>query len=347
MPGTTGPGRIGVLLVLLCAAALVLSVSVGAVAIAPGELVRIMGSTLGLDTTVDATSRAVLLQIRLPRSLLGLLVGAGLGVSGAAMQGLFRNPLVDPGLLGVSAGAALAASVFIVLGGALGLPALPLVLAAGAFIGALVATVSVWRIGSQGGRTVVASVLLAGIAINALCMAGTGGLVLVADDGQLRDITFWTLGSLGGATWTQVAIVAAVMVPVTLGLPRLGRALNALSLGEAQAGHLGIDVERTKRIVVVTSALAVGSAVAAAGVIGFVGLVVPHLLRLLVGPDHRFLLPGSALLGAGLLLLADVGARTAAAPIEIPIGIITALCGAPFFLWLLRRRVVQGGGWGL
>jgi iron complex transport system permease protein len=179
--------------------------------------------------------------------------------------------------------------------------------------------------------------LLAGIALNAFMGAGTGLLTFVANDAQLRNITFWSLGSLGGATWRTVAVAGPFVATAVLLLPRLSRALNALALGEAEAGHLGVDVERTRRTIVVLSALGVGSAVALAGVIGFIGLVVPHLLRLLVGPDHRVVVPGAALLGASLLLGADLVARTLVAPAELPIGIVTAVLGAPFFLWLLLR----------
>jgi len=184
----------------------------------------------------------------------------------------------------------------------------------------------------------VATMLLAGIAINALAGAGTGLMIFLADDQQLRDVTFWTLGSLGGATWTVVGAVLPFLLIALVATPYLARALNAMLLGEAEARHLGVNTQRVKRLVIVLAALAVGAAVAVSGVIGFIGLVVPHLLRLAAGPDHRLLLPGSALLGGALLVLADLLARTVVAPAELPLGILTALVGGPFFLWLLLQR---------
>ncbi|QFU14876.1 FecCD family ABC transporter permease [Microvirga thermotolerans] len=287
----------------------------------------------------------IVLQVRLPRLLLGLLVGAALASSGALMQGLFRNPLADPGLVGVSAGAALAAAATIVLGDALLAPLVgPLPFAAlplGAFAGGLLTTLALYRIATRGGRTSMATLLLAGVAFGALSGAVMGLLSYVSDDRQLRDLAFWSLGSLSGATWTKVAAAAALILPGLLLVPALSRGLNALALGEAEAYHLGVPVQRVKAAAVLTVAVAVGTSVACAGMIGFVGIVVPHVLRLLAGPDHRMLLPASALAGAALLVAADTVARTLAAPAELPIGILTALIGAPFFLWLLLRR--RGG----
>ncbi|HEV7439509.1 MAG TPA: iron ABC transporter permease, partial [Methylobacterium sp.] len=278
------------------------------------------------------------------RTLLGLLVGAGLAVSGALMQGLFRNPLADPALVGVSAGAGLAAAVIIVLDDRLlqgfGLPGpLPYaVLPAAAFLGGLAATLGLYLVATRAGRTSVATMLLAGLALGALSGAMTGLVVYASDDRQLRDLTFWSLGSLGGASWAKVATTAPAILPVLVAVPFLGRGLNALVLGEAEAFHLGVPVERLKRTAILLVAVAVGASVAAAGVIGFIGLVVPHMLRLLIGPEHRRLLPASALLGGALLVLADVAARLVVAPAELPIGIVTALVGAPVFLWLLLAR---------
>lgn len=214
-----------------------------------------------------------------------------------------------------------------------------------AFIGSIVATLIVYRLSTQNGRTIVSTMLLAGIAVNALAGAGAGFFVLLATDDQLRDIVFWSLGSLGGATWRAVLTTVPFVGLAILALPRLARSLNALLLGEAEATHLGISIEQVKRVIVVLTALAVGASVAAAGSIGFVGLVVPHLLRLVVGPEHRLVLPGSALLGATILVGADTIARTIIAPAELPIGIVTASLGAPFFLWLLLcvRRQGESG----
>ena len=344
-------GRVLGGLVLLLVGAVVLGLGVGAVAISPGQVLAILGEPVGLSLPWGYESRQalVLTAIRLPRVLLGVGVGGGLAVSGAVMQGLFRNPLADPSLIGVSSGAALAAVVTIVLGpvlmggwaDALG----PFLLPAAAFAGGVGATVLVYRLGTRNGQTSVATMLLAGIAINALAGAGTGLMTFIADDNQLRDLTFWTLGSLGGATWTQLAVVGPCLLGGMVAAPLLARPLNALLLGEGEAFHLGIDTERTKKQVVTLAALVVGAAVAVSGVIGFIGLVVPHLLRLAVGPDHRVLIPGSALLGGALLLGADVLARTIVAPAELPIGIVTALVGAPFFLWLLLHDRKRGTGY--
>ena len=331
-------GGLSAALIVAC----VISVGVGAVRVPPSAVLAALAGALGLDVAGGtAQQEAVLLAIRLPRVLLGVLVGAGLAVSGALMQGLFRNPLADPGLVGVSSGAALGAATAIVLASTVGVTALalgPALVALAAFAGGLATTAVVYRIATRGGRTSVATMLLAGIAVNALCGAGVGVLVLFADDGQLRDLTFWTLGSLGGATWGTLAVVAPLIGAVVLAAPRLARPLNALLLGEAEAGHLGVRTERVKGLVVVGSALAVGVATAAAGLVGFIGLVAPHLVRLGLGPDHRALLPASALTGALLLVAADLLARTVLAPVEVPIGIVTALAGAPFFLWLLLRQ---------
>ncbi len=330
------------LLIGVVAAALV----TGPMAVTLSDLGEIVEGRLTGATDASPTVRAVVEQIRLPRIVLGALIGAVLGMSGAAMQGLFRNPLADPGIIGVSAGAALAAVAVIVLGDPVraALPPFlgPLLLPLAAFVGALLTMTTIYLLSMHDGRVIVATVLLAGVAVAALAMALTGFLVFLATDDQLRDVTFWSLGSLGGATWGKVAI-ALPCVGMTLALlPVWGRALNALLLGEAEAKHVGFNVDRAKWAVIVLTAVGVGAAVAMSGVIGFVGLVVPHVVRLVAGPDHRFLLPGAALLGGSLLVGADIVARTVAAPAELPIGILTAIIGAPFFLWLLLRNK---GGW--
>ncbi|SMO98238.1 iron complex transport system permease protein [Thalassovita litoralis] len=286
--------------------------------------------------------RIVLLDIRLPRLLMGLLVGASLAVSGAVLQGLFRNPLADPGLVGVSAGAGLGAIVAIVLGGVLppaiaGFLGYALVPVA-AFFGGWAAVVILYFIATRSGRTSVATMLLAGIALAAMTGALSGIFVYLADDSQLRDLTFWGLGSLAGATWTKLFAAAPLMLVALLTAPLLARGLNALALGEAAAAHMGLPVQRVKTAAILIVAAAVGAATAVSGGIGFVGIVVPHLLRLLSGPDHRYLLINSALLGASLLVGADMISRTLIAPAELPIGIVTATLGGPFFLWILLRR---------
>ena len=257
------------------------------------------------------------------------------------MQGLFRNPLADPGLIGVSSGAALGAA-FAIVGGALlgGLPEAlePYLLSLCAFGGGLGVTALVYRLAHRSGQAEVSTMLLAGIALTALAGALIGLFTYLADDATLRMLTFWNLGSLGSASYGRLWPLLLVTGIVALWLPTRANALNALLLGESEARHLGFEVERLKRELVLCTALGVGAAVAAAGMIGFIGLVVPHLVRLLAGPDHRVVLPASALAGASLLLLADLVARLALQPAELPIGIVTALLGAPFFLYLLLRR---------
>ena len=331
--------------VALLLGAMLAGVLLGPARVSPAGLLATLLHALGVAPLPAEYARdaAVLGVIRAPRVLLAAMLGAGLALAGAVMQGLFRNPLADPGLIGVSAGAALAAVGAIVLGpsifggraGVFGLWLLPVA----AFVGGLGATVLVRLLASHGGVTGVATLLLAGVAINALCGALTGLLIFMADDRQVRDITFWTLGSLAGARWVQLPVAAALVLLPALAMLPLARALNALTLGEREAFHLGLRVEPAKRIAVALAAVAVSAGVALAGLIGFVGLVVPHLVRLLVGADHRLVLPGAALLGAGLLVLADLAARSLAAPAELPVGVVTALLGAPFFLWLLRGRV--------
>ncbi|HWU65239.1 MAG TPA: iron ABC transporter permease [Ensifer sp.] len=297
---------------------------------------------LGTADAISPRDLLIIESIRLPRVVMGLLVGAALAVSGAVMQGIFRNPLADPGLAGVSAGAGLGAALMIVLGGRLSLPiagsfgyaALPVA----AFCGGLLTTLILYGLSTRFGRTSIATMLLAGIALAALSGAAIGLLTYLADDKQLRDLTFWSMGSLGGATWPKIAVLAIINLLSFALLPFMARGLNALALGEAAAWHMGVSVESLKRVAIVLVAAMTGVSVATSGGIGFVGIVVPHVLRLAIGPDHRFLLPAAALLGGALLVLADSVARTVVAPAELPIGIITALAGAPFFLWLLLRR---------
>jgi iron complex transport system permease protein len=335
------------LAVLLIAAAIA-AAATGAAGIPPGRLAAALGLVGGPAAEI-ARDQLVLFSIRLPRIVLAVAVGALLATAGTIMQGLFRNPLADPGLVGVSAGAGLAAAATIVLGdtllagtrlgGAIGPELLPLA----AFLGALAVTALLYRIATREGRTSIATLLLAGLALGALAGAGTGLLVFLADDRQLRDITFWTLGSLAGATWPKVAAITPFLVATLVALPVIARGLDLLVLGEAEAFHMGVPVERLKRFAIVLVAAAAGAAVAAAGVIGFVGIVVPHLLRLVIGPGHRALLPAAVLLGGLVLLAADTLARTLAAPAELPVGIVTAILGAPFFLvLLLRQRAVVG-----
>jgi iron complex transport system permease protein len=274
--------------------------------------------------------------------ILAVLVGAALGIAGAVMQGLFRNPLADPTLIGVSGGAALAAAVTVVLG-AIAAPGLVTLLGTAtlpvaAFLGALAMTWVVFRLGDVDGRSSLATILLAGMAVNALASAGIGMLTYMASDEQLRSFTFWTLGSLGGANGAMLLVVGPLIGVALVALVALATPLNAMALGESGATHLGFDVQKVKRIGMGACALAVGTGVAVSGMIGFVGLVAPHFVRLATGPDHRTVLPAAALLGALLLVCADVAARTLVAPAELPIGILTSLLGAPFFIALLLRQ---------
>lgn len=299
-------------------------------------------ASAALISEMDPLTEKVVMDIRLPRILLAILVGAALGVAGAALQGLFRNPLADPGLVGVSSGAALAAVSVIVLGGTAlsgwvtwaGYFALPIA----AFLGGLVVTLIIYQIATRNGRTDVGLMLLAGIAINAIAGAATGILTYYATDEELRSLTFWSMGSIASAS-NEDLLMAMIPIILAIGvLPYFAKSLNAFLMGEAVCHHMGYKLKQLKTGVIVLSALAVGSAVAVSGMIGFIGLVAPHLVRLLLGPDHRWLLPGSAIMGAVLVLGSDMVARTILAPAELPIGLVIAAFGGPFFLWLLLQR---------
>ncbi|NIB39982.1 iron ABC transporter permease [Pseudomaricurvus alkylphenolicus] len=305
----------------------------------------ILPFSFGNDHAV-ISNRMIIEQIRLPRTLLAAIIGAALAVSGVVMQGLFRNPLADPSLIGVSSGASAGASFVIVLAsGWLGSQALLGVslIALGAFLGAMAATLVVYRLAASDTGTSVATMLLAGIAISAMAGALNSFLSFIADNHMLRQISLWQMGSLSGATWTKTGFAALAVGAMLILFPRYSQALNALLLGESEARHLGVDVDRIKMHIIVLVALTVGVAVALSGTIAFVGLITPHMVRLLIGPDHRHLIPCSALAGAILLILADAFSRYLLAPGELPIGVVTALLGAPFFLSLLRR---QGGSTG-
>lgn len=324
------------MLAVLCVAAAALGLVTGPLDIGAGEVFRIL---LGREAPEQFS--ATVLDIRLPRVLLALLIGAALAQAGAAMQGIFRNPLAEPGLVGISSGAALAAVAVIVLlepAGAFEHVPAHVVLPVAAFAGGAAATLLVLRLALVDGHTRVATLLLAGLALNAIAGAGIGFFSHVASDTALRSVTFWMFGSLGRASWQEIAVAAPLLVVPLVLIPRDAQALNALLLGEAEAGHLGVDVERLKRRLTALVVLAAGAAVALAGIIAFVGLLVPHLVRLAFGPDHRGLLVLSALSGALLLSVADTASRLLMAPTELPIGILTALVGGPFFLALLLRR---------
>lgn len=309
-------------------------------------LALVMGATQGAyavtlaDLWAGPASQGaeVFWHIRAPRLVMAVLAGAALGLSGALVQGLFRNPLADPGLIGVSSGAALGAGVAIVMA-----PCLPQVLGfwpviALAFVGGLVVTGVVWYLARANGLVHTPLLLLVGVAINALAGAGLGLLSHLASDIQLRTLTFWLLGSLGGSQWPTTLACAVVVAAVLCVAPSQARALNALALGEAQARLMGVPVTAVQQRCVVLVALAVGAVTALTGIVGFIGLLAPHAVRLLAGPDHRVVLPASAAVGAVLVLLADTAARTAFAPGDLPLGVLTGLLGAPAFLWMLRRR---------
>ncbi|MFD2969024.1 FecCD family ABC transporter permease [Sphingobacterium bambusae] len=322
----------------------VLALGLGAFYIPVGEVIKLLIAKLSVaaeDSTMSLQAD-VLFVVRMPRVLLGILVGAALGVSGAAIQGIFRNPLAEPGLIGISAGASLFAVLiiafetllFVGLSEYLGY----YLLVFGAFFGAGLTAFIVYQIARKEGRPQVTTMLLAGIAINGFAGALTGLMTYMATEQQLRSITFWMLGSLGGATWDNLAVVAPfVVIPLSI-LLFFGKQLNAFSLGEMQADLLGMRTDHVKLWVVVFSTMAVGASVAVSGVIGFVGLLVPHTVRLLGGADNRYVLAGSLLMGAFVLTLADVLSRTLVAPIELPIGVITALLGTPVFLYILIKE---------
>ena len=343
------PGGMLGLFAALLVLAVIAALTIGAVRIPVSVLFDTLLSLVdpAAGTTADVGQRAILLQVRLPRLCLGIAVGIGLAMGGVLMQALFRNPLADPSLIGVSSGAALAAVATIVFGGVLigGRlpPALgPYLLPVAAFLGGLVATAIVFRAARRDGGIEVATLLLIGIAVNALCATGIGLLVFVSDDQQLRMLTFWNLGSLGAATWPMVFVVTPLVLFVAWVALRLAPALDLVQLGEVEAAHLGIRIAKLKRTAVVATALLVGLVTGAAGIVGFVGLVVPHLVRLLVGPSHRWVAPGALLLGAALVLGADVLARVVVAPAELPLGLVTSAIGAPFFLGLLLLREKRG-----
>jgi iron complex transport system permease protein len=342
-------GNAGALLLIgaLLIVALIVSAGAGAFTFTPATMWRHLAQAVGWTAPgeSDALGRNVFLQLRLPRVLLSALTGAVLGVSGTIMQGLFRNPIVEPGLAGTSAGAALGASLVFVLGGGtsaltapLGSLAVPLM----AFAGAFAATMLVYRVSATFGKVNVFTLLLAGIAVNAVCSAGTGFLSYIARDPQARNITFWNLGTFTTAEWRGVSVVAVTFVVGFVLTLRDAKALNALMLGEDEAALLGMDPQRLIMRLLVLNTLMVATATAMVGVIAFVGLVVPHVLRMMKSSDYGFLLPGSALLGALLMVVVDVVARLIIPPAELPVGIITAVVGAPVFLWILLLQQRRG-----
>jgi len=324
-----------VLLIILSVVAGFAGILIGPVQISPSVLFEMLGSE-----GPQSRDQMILQSIRLPRMILSFLIGTVLASCGAVMQGLFRNSLADPSLIGVSAGASAGAS-FVIVFGALLFPSSVLglsVVSIGAFLGGLLAAWVVYRLASGSEGTSVATMLLAGIAISALAGALNQLFSYLADNDMLRRISLWQMGSLESADWQQISYCVVVCALLMILLPRESRALNAMLLGESEARHLGIGVEWLKRRLIIYTSLGVGVAVSVAGTIAFVGLVVPHLIRLLIGPDHRYLVPASALLGGLLLVSADAVARIAISPAELPIGVVTAILGVPFFISILIRQ---------
>ncbi|MFE7335190.1 FecCD family ABC transporter permease [Streptomyces griseus] len=320
-----------------------LSAAIGAYNIPLGDVLSSVQHRIGLGgQALDRVGESVLWNVRLPRVALAVLVGASLGCAGALMQGVFGNPLAEPGVIGISAGAAVGAVASI----ALGLTFFGnWTITVFAFVAGLATVLLVYALSRSGGRTEVVTLILTGIAVNAFAGALIGLFIFFADNAQITQITFWQLGSLSQATWPKVLAVLPCALAGLLIAPFYSRKLDLLALGERPARHLGVDVERLRIVLVLVVALLTAAAVAVAGIISFVGLLVPHLLRMANGPGHRFLVPGSALGGALILVAGDLAARTVAAPAELPLGVLTALFGSPFFFWLLRRTRRKQGGW--
>ncbi|MFJ4960881.1 Hemin transport system permease protein HmuU [Streptomyces sp. ADI96-02] len=348
-PAPAGASRRSTAFVLTAALALallagcLLSAAIGAYSLPIGDVLASVQHRIGLGgQELDRVGESVLWNVRLPRVALALLVGASLGCAGALMQGVFGNPLAEPGVIGISAGAAVGAVGSI----ALGLSFLGnWTITVCAFVAGLATVLLVYALSRSGGRTEVVTLILTGIAVNAFAGALIGLFIFFADNAQITQITFWQLGSLAQATWPKVLAVLPCALAGLLVAPFYARKLDLLALGERPARHLGVDVERLRIVLVLVVALLTAAAVAVAGIISFVGLLVPHLLRMANGPGHRFLVPGSALGGALVLVAGDLAARTVAAPAELPLGVLTALFGSPFFFWLLRRTRRKQGGW--
>ncbi len=320
--------------------ATVVSITVGPMNISLADSLYSLLPTDHADIPAHVTM--IIQQVRIPRTLLAIAVGAILAICGAVLQGLFRNPLADPGIIGVSSGASLGAAIAIVAFGGIAAN-YPMLMLLGtvplfACLGGIIVTFIVYRLGTSQTGTSVTMMLLAGIAISAAANAGLGLLNYFADDQALRDLSLWTMGSLAGANKQSIYLSFATLIVLFYCYRRDADKLNAMLLGESEARHMGIDVQSVKRRLIVLAAAGVGVTVALAGIISFVGLIVPHLARMMIGPNYKSLLPVSMLLGALLLLFADMLARTAVAPLDMPVGIVTALIGTPFFLWLLIKQ---------
>jgi iron complex transport system permease protein len=331
---------VAVFLVALLTITTLLSLATGAFRISLSDLFGIIGDGPSRDSS-EAVAHNVFWQVRLPRIVLAIIVGASLAVAGVIMQGIFRNPLAEPATVGVSAGAAVGAVIAIIVG----LNQLPLGVQLAAFLGGTLSTALVYVLSRSDGKTEVVTLILTGIAINAFAGAVIGFAVFVADDDEIRSVTFWSLGTLGLATWKAVGVVIPLALLGMTMSAKFARVLDTLALGDRPATHLGVRVEPVRLQAIAVVGLLASSAVAATGMIAFVGLLVPHIMRIVLGPRHRHLLWTAALLGASVTLLADLAARSLLSPAELPLGVVTALIGAPFFLLLLRSTRRSQGGW--
>ncbi|KQW45205.1 heme ABC transporter permease [Nocardioides sp. Root1257] len=340
-------GRIGLLggLTVALLVSLVLAAGHGQLDVPPAEVLGSLMHKIGLDigpVPHHPQGENTLWQVRFPRVVMAALAGASLATAGALMQGVFGNPLAEPGVVGVSAGAAVAAAAAIVFELTF---AGTWTIAICAFVGGLVTTTLVYAMSRDGGRTEVVTLVLTGIAINAMTSAGLAFLMFLGDTQAREEIVFWTLGSLNGSRWQYVGVVLPMAVVGIAAAMFLAPKLDLLALGDRAARHVGVDVERLRMSTIVVVAVLTAAAVAFCGIISFVGLIVPHLIRMVAGPGHRLLVPASALGGAVLLVLADLWARTLVAYADLPIGMLTALVGGPFFFWLIRRARRTAGGW--
>ncbi|WP_431955664.1 FecCD family ABC transporter permease [Nocardia lijiangensis] len=346
---TRSVSRITVAFAVAIAALVVLalvSAAIGQVPTSPAEVAGSVFHRIGLDwgpMPAHPAGDVTLWEVRFPRVVLAMLVGAALATAGALLQGVFANPLAEPGVIGVSAGAAVGAGTVIVVGGAF---VAAWSVAAAAFVAGLFTTLLVYLLARSNGRTEVVTLVLTGVAINAFAGGLIAFLLFVASPAARDQIVFWQLGSLNGASWESVAVVAPLAALGVLAAIVVAPRLDLLALGESAARHLGVDVERLRRNVIVIVAVLATAGVAFTGIILFVGLIVPHLVRMLVGPGHRVLIPLSALVGAVVLLAADVAARSLVDNADLPLGMLTSLIGGPFFFWLLRRTRARAGGWG-
>ena len=326
-------------LIILC----IISLGYGPVKISLSQITNVLLYNLNLIDLADINSfnqihNTVLINIRFPRMILAILVGVGLGTSGAILQGLFRNPLVDPGFIGVSSGAAVGAMIAIMFSSIISSYLNPFLLPVLAMSGAFITTILIYKMSKISNKTNIMVMLLSGIAINALAGAIIGFFVSISTDAELRSFTFWTLGGLDSANWQLVAIMFLIIMSSYCIIHSFIDRMDVFMLGDSEAQHLGIDIEKLKKTIILISSIMVGISVSFCGMIGFIGLVTPHLIRLFIGPNHKYLIPGSALLGAVILLVSDLISKTIMSPAQLPIGVVTSAIGAPFFIWLIINQ---------